>query len=108
MKKFKPKGMPGAAALYVALDRDLQGKETSMSASSIQEWQGVLQDIAEQKRHRLTGSEYKEVIAAIEAQPKDIESQHIARQLVAKLAQHQGHDPKLLLSRSRPESGVQR
>ncbi|GLO32884.1 MULTISPECIES: hypothetical protein [Pseudomonas] len=70
----------------------LQGKETSMSANSIQEWQGVLQDIAEQKRHRLTGSEYKEVIAAIEAQPKDIESLHIARQLVAKLAQHQGHE----------------
>lgn len=63
-----------------------------MSANSIQEWQGVLQDIAEQKRHRLTGSEYKEVIAAIEAQPKDIESLHIARQLVAKLAQHQGHE----------------
>jgi hypothetical protein len=62
---------------------------------------------AEQKRHRLTGSEYKEVIAAIEAQPKDIESQHIARQLRPSWLSTKGTN-RSSLSRSRPESGVQR
>jgi hypothetical protein len=83
MKKFKTERDAGCRhALYVALDRDFTRKETSMSASSIQEWQGVLQDIAEQKRHRLTGSEYKEVIAAIEAQPRRC-GQHSASVAVA-------------------------
>jgi hypothetical protein len=63
-----------------------------MSAFNVQEWQTVLKDIADQKRHRLTGSEYKELVGLIDAQPKDVDSLVQTRKLVAQLAQHQGPD----------------
>ena len=63
-----------------------------MSALSVQDWQAVLKEIADQKRHRLTGSEYKELVGLIDAQPKDVESLVQTRKLVAQLAQHQGAD----------------
>lgn len=63
-----------------------------MSALSVQDWQAVLKEIAEQKRHRLTGSEYKELVGFIDAQPKDVENLVQTRKLIAQLAQHQGPD----------------
>lgn len=61
-----------------------------MSAMSIQDWQLALKDIAEQKRHRLTGSEYRDLVTLIDEQPKSQAHLLETRKLVAQLAQHQG------------------
>jgi hypothetical protein len=63
-----------------------------MSELNVVDWQAVLKDIAEQKRHRLTGSEYKQLITLIDAQPKNMNSLLETRKLIAQLAQHQGPD----------------
>lgn len=61
-----------------------------MVESSIQNWQSVLKDIADQKRDKLTGGEFKELVGFIEAQRRDVRSMVQTRQLIAQLAQHQG------------------
>lgn len=65
-----------------------------MSSLSVSDWQSVLQDIQEKKRHRLTGSEYKDLIQTIEDQPKHMDALQQARRLVAQFAQHEGPDAK--------------
>lgn len=63
-----------------------------MGQLNIGDWQAILKDIAEQKRHRLTGSEYKQLVTLIDAQPKDMNNLQETRKLVAQLAKHQGPD----------------
>ncbi|WP_338338388.1 hypothetical protein ACSAMZ_21000 (plasmid) [Xanthomonas citri pv. bilvae] len=61
---------------------------------SLEQCQELLQDIREKRRHRLTGSEYKAIIQAVDNHRVDREASQLARQVAAQLAQHEGPESK--------------
>lgn len=61
---------------------------------SLEQCQELLQDIREKRRHRLTGSEYKAIIQAVDNHRVDREVMQLARQVAAQLAQHEGPGSK--------------
>lgn len=61
---------------------------------SLEQCQELLQDIREKRRHRLTGSEYKAIIQAVDNHRVDHEVMQLARQVAAQLAQHEGPGSK--------------
>lgn len=61
-----------------------------MEILSADDWEQVLKAIAKNERHRLTGSEYKQLVQVIEAHPRDARNIQQACRLVAALADHQG------------------
>lgn len=61
---------------------------------SLGQCQELLQDIREKRRHRLTGSEYKAIIQAVDNHRVDREVMQLARRVAAQLAQHEGPGSK--------------
>ncbi len=61
---------------------------------SLEDWQQVLQDIKEKRRHRLTGSEYKSIIEAVNNHHNIKNSQQLAKDIAVLLARHEGPGAK--------------
>jgi hypothetical protein len=66
----------------------------SVLTLSLEQCQELLQDIHEKRRHRLTGSEYKAIIQAVDNHRVDRDVAQLARQVAAQLAQHEGPGSK--------------
>ncbi|WP_426212441.1 hypothetical protein [Massilia sp. TWP1-3-3] len=65
-----------------------------MNALSLEQCQDLLQEIREGRRHRLTGSEYKAIIVAVDNHRGDREDARLALSVVAMLARHEGPGSK--------------
>lgn len=65
-----------------------------MNTLSLEQCQDLLEEIREGRRHRLTGSEYKAIIEAVDNHRGDREDAHLALQVVAMLARHEGPGSK--------------
>lgn len=65
-----------------------------MNALSLEQCQDLLQEIREGRRHRLTGSEYKAIIEAVDNHRGDREDAYLALSVVSMLARHEGPGSK--------------
>lgn len=65
-----------------------------MNTLSLEQCQELLQEIREGRRHRLTGSEYKAIIEAVDNHRGDRENAQLALQVVAMLGRHEGPGSK--------------
>lgn len=61
---------------------------------SLEDWQQVLQDIKEKRRHRLTGGEYKALIEAVNSYPHIQNARQLAKDVAVLLARHEGSGAK--------------
>ena len=61
---------------------------------SLEECRELLDIILKKRRHRLTGSEYKAIIKAVDSHRSEADAAQLARQVVTLLARHEGRHSK--------------
>ena len=62
----------------------------STQALSLEQCQDILQDIRDHRRRRLTGSEFRAIVEAVDAGRGDRAAGQLVRQVVKLLARHEG------------------